>query len=110
MLNVCALTPFLFLFLFPAIVGITNQRESAVAWSRATGKPLCRLIVWDDSRTKNTVAHFEHKLQSAGIELAPGTVKKGADKLSANSTGTMLASGGWFSTISVVYFLTYLKD
>ena len=31
-------------------------------------------------------------------------------KLSANSTGTMLASGGWFSTISVVYILKYLKD
>ena len=30
-------------------------------------------------------------------------------KLSANSTGTMLASGGWFSTISVVYILKYLK-
>ena len=60
----------------PTLSGITNQRESAVAWSRATGKPLCRLIVWDDSRTKNTVAHFEHKLQTVGIEVEPGLFKK----------------------------------
>ena len=30
-------------------------------------------------------------------------------KLSANSPGTMLASGGLFSTISMVYILKYLK-
>ena len=78
--------PFPFSFPAPASVGITNQRESAVAWSRATGKPLCRLIVWDDSRTKNTVAHFEHKLQSAGIELAPGSFKKGAEGVEALRT------------------------
>jgi glycerol kinase len=34
-----------------AAVGITNQRETAVAWSRATGKPLARAIVWQDRRT-----------------------------------------------------------
>ena len=65
------------------MIGITNQRESAVAWSRSTGKPLCRLIVWDDSRTKNTVAHFEHKLQTVGIEVAPGQFKKGDEGVKA---------------------------
>lgn len=65
------------------MIGITNQRESAVAWSRSTGKPLCRLIVWDDSRTKNTVAHFEHKLESVGIEVAPGVFKKGKEGVDA---------------------------
>ena len=29
-----------------AAIGITNQRETAVAWSRSTGKPLCKAIVW----------------------------------------------------------------
>jgi glycerol kinase len=48
--------------------GVTNQRETAVAWSRKTGKPLCKAIVWTDSRTKNLVAHFEHKLKTTGIE------------------------------------------
>lgn len=34
-----------------AAIGITNQRETAVAWSRATGKPLCNAIVWQCRRT-----------------------------------------------------------
>src|SRR5918999_47427 len=32
-------------------VGITNQRETAVAWDRRTGRPLARAIVWQDRRT-----------------------------------------------------------
>src|SRR5690606_12469680 len=35
----------------PACIGITNQRETAVAWSRSTGRPLARAIVWQDRRT-----------------------------------------------------------
>jgi glycerol kinase len=34
-----------------AAIGITNQRETAVAWSRRTGKPICNAIVWQDRRT-----------------------------------------------------------
>ncbi len=34
-----------------AAIGITNQRETAVAWDRRTGTPLCRAIVWQDRRT-----------------------------------------------------------
>lgn len=32
-------------------VGITNQRETVVAWDRRTGSPLHRAIVWQDRRT-----------------------------------------------------------
>jgi glycerol kinase len=35
----------------PAAIGITNQRETVVAWDRRTGHPLHRAIVWQDSRT-----------------------------------------------------------
>jgi glycerol kinase len=35
----------------PEALGITNQRETAVAWHPATGKPLHRAIVWQDRRT-----------------------------------------------------------
>ncbi len=35
----------------PAAIGIANQRETAVAWSRSTGQPLHRAIVWQDRRT-----------------------------------------------------------
>ncbi len=34
-----------------AAVGITNQRETVVAWSRTTGRPLGNAIVWQDTRT-----------------------------------------------------------
>jgi len=34
-----------------AAVGITNQRETAVVWERATGKPVYNTIVWQDTRT-----------------------------------------------------------
>jgi glycerol kinase len=32
-------------------IGITNQRETVVAWDRSTGEPLHRAIVWQDRRT-----------------------------------------------------------
>lgn len=34
-----------------AALGITNQRETTVLWSRKTGKPIHRAIVWQDRRT-----------------------------------------------------------
>jgi glycerol kinase len=34
-----------------AAIGITNQRETTVVWDRATGKPICNAIVWQDRRT-----------------------------------------------------------
>src|SRR3954466_8535693 len=35
----------------PDAIGITNQRETAVAWSRSSSQPLHRAIVWQDRRT-----------------------------------------------------------
>jgi glycerol kinase len=32
-------------------IGVTNQRETVVAWDRRTGDPLHRAIVWQDRRT-----------------------------------------------------------
>lgn len=47
-----------------ACIGITNQRETVVAWDTATGKPLARAIVWQDRRT----ADFCAELKAAGHE------------------------------------------
>ncbi len=47
-------------------------------WSRKTGKPLSRAIVWDDSRTRGIVAHFENLLETQGIEI-DGKVRRGKD-------------------------------
>ena len=41
-----------------ASVGITNQRETAVVWDRASGKAVCNAIVWQDTRVGDEVAHF----------------------------------------------------
>ncbi len=34
-----------------AAVGISNQRETTVVWSRRTGRPVQHAIVWQDTRT-----------------------------------------------------------
>ena len=34
-----------------AAIGITNQRETTVAWDKNTGKPIYNAIVWQDTRT-----------------------------------------------------------
>src|SRR5574337_1075334 len=39
-------------------VGITNQRETALVWDRATGKPIHNAIVWQDRRTVDTCARL----------------------------------------------------
>ena len=39
-----------------AALGITNQRETAVVWNRATGRAIHNAIVWQDRRTAGTCA------------------------------------------------------
>jgi glycerol kinase len=41
-----------------AAVGVTNQRETAVVWDRATGKPVYNAIVWQDTRTDQIINEF----------------------------------------------------
>ena len=41
-----------------AAVGISNQRETTVVWSRRTGKPVGRAIVWQDTRTAEACARL----------------------------------------------------
>lgn len=35
-----------------AAVGLTNQRETTLAWDRSTGEPVANAIVWQDTRTE----------------------------------------------------------
>ncbi|PCH44100.1 glycerol kinase [Wolfiporia cocos MD-104 SS10] len=89
------------------VIGITNQRETAVAWSRKTGKPLCRAIVWTDSRTKNTVTHFEHKLGYVGLEVEPGVFKKGKEGEHALKRLTGLQLSTYFSAIKLRWMIDH---
>jgi len=41
-----------------AAVGITNQRETTVLWNRRTGEPVHNAIVWQDTRTAESVAEL----------------------------------------------------
>ncbi|WP_068070719.1 glycerol kinase GlpK [Novosphingobium lentum] len=47
-----------------AAIGITNQRETVVAWDRTSGEPLARAIVWQDRRT----TPFCDRLRGEGAE------------------------------------------
>ena len=49
-----------------AAIGITNQRETMVAWDRVSGEPLGTALVWQDRRT----ADFCAGLRDAGHEAA----------------------------------------
>lgn len=42
-----------------AAIGITNQRETAIVWDRATGKPVYPAIVWQDRRTADLCSELE---------------------------------------------------
>ncbi len=42
-----------------AAIGITNQRETVVAWNKTTGKPICRAIVWQCRRTADICRELE---------------------------------------------------
>ncbi len=43
-------------------VGITNQRETVIAWNKRTGRPICNAIVWQCRRT----AELCRKLEAQG--------------------------------------------
>ncbi|MEX2158122.1 MAG: glycerol kinase GlpK [Dehalococcoidia bacterium] len=47
-----------------AAIGITNQRETAVVWERATGRPIANAIVWQCRRT----AERCDELRAQGLE------------------------------------------
>jgi len=74
-------------------VGITNQRETTVLWSRQTGEPVANAIVWQDTRTAELCRRL------AGAE--------GADRFRAR-TGLPLAT--YFSGPKIRWFLDQDQD
>lgn len=59
-----------------AAIGITNQRETTVLWSRSSGKPVSNAIVWQDTRTTAILDELsEHQKQAltsrSGLAIAP---------------------------------------
>ncbi|MEY3265599.1 MAG: glycerol kinase GlpK [Ilumatobacteraceae bacterium] len=56
-------------------IGITNQRETVVAWDRRTSEPCARAIVWQDRRTAQRCSELEPHLETVrritGLVLDP---------------------------------------
>jgi glycerol kinase len=61
----------------PVAIGITDQRETAIVWSRATGEPLHRALVWQDRRTAGRCdqlrdeGHLPFVRETTGLVLDP---------------------------------------
>ena len=55
-----------------AAIGITNQRETVVAWDRETGEPLARAIVWQDRRTADFCATLKEAGHEAEVQRRTG--------------------------------------
>ena len=73
-------------------IGITNQRETVVAWSASTGQPLHRAIVWQDSRT---IDHCEDLLEKGHLDLVRTTTGLVLDPyFSGTKYSWLLSEGG----------------
>lgn len=57
-----------------AAIGITNQRETTVVWSRKTGLPICNAIVWQDRRTADYCDELKKNGHAALIQEKTGLV------------------------------------
>lgn len=55
-------------------IGITNQRETAVVWDKATGNPIHRAIVWQDRRTAALCKELKAKGEEDYIREHTGLV------------------------------------
>lgn len=75
-----------------AAIGITNQRETSIAWD-LTGRPLAPAIVWQDRRTADACA----ALRAAGLE-----------PLVRGRTGLVLDP--YFSATKMAWLLDHLVD
>jgi glycerol kinase len=76
-----------------AAIGITNQRETTLVWSRKTGEPIYNAIVWQDRRT----ADFCGRLAADGCE-----------ENVAERTGLLLDS--YFSATKIRWILDNVPD
>ena len=73
--------------------GITNQRETIVAWDKVTGKPLYNAIVWQDRRTQN---------------ICQNLVDKNYTNLIQEKTGLIIDP--YFSASKIQWLLENIKD
>lgn len=56
----------------PAVIGMTNQRETTIIWDRKTGEPVYNAIVWQDRRTTEQCAQLKRQGYEAVINRKTG--------------------------------------
>ena len=71
-----------------AALGITNQRETTLVWSRTTGRPIYNAIVWQDRRTAPLCAELK---------------ARGSETLVSERTGLLLDP--YFSATKIAWIL-----
>ena len=74
-------------------MGITNQRETIIAWDKITGKPLYNAIVWQDRRTAKKCEEME---------------KDGLSDEISNKTGLIIDP--YFSATKISWILDNVED
>lgn len=100
-----------------AAIGITNQRETIVAWNATTSQPIQRAIVWQDARTDSTIEHLITNGHNPAMQQATGlnlsayfSASKMAWLLANNDDAAHLAAQGQlrFGTIDswIIWNLT----
>ncbi len=75
-----------------AAIGITDQRETVVAWDRRTGAPLHRAIVWQDRRTAGRCDELRDAGHLPLVRAATGLVLD--PYFSATKAAWLLREGG----------------
>ena len=74
-------------------VGITNQRETTIAWSKSTGKPFYNALVWQDTRTQDICDEINNN-----------------NKLKSEFKKTGLPIATYFSLSKIIWLMKNVSD
>lgn len=74
-------------------IGITNQRETIIAWNKETGEPLYNAIIWQDRRTK---------------DICDNLIKNGLTKIINAKTGLLIDP--YFSATKISWILDNIDN
>ncbi|MCS7104977.1 MAG: FGGY family carbohydrate kinase [Thermofilaceae archaeon] len=99
----------------PAGVGLTNQRGSTVVWYKESGEPLCNLITWQDTRTRDLVEEYSSKTiikLGRAVGLATNVVSKFFKALKKSRAGAYLMTLAYaaFGTTHSSMHLRWIMD
>lgn len=73
-------------------IGLTDQRETTLVWSKSTGRPLYNAIVWIDARTSSICKRLEKKLSNGRKHFGETLLYS----VCLNQFVWMYCSRGWF--------------